>query len=123
MQVNRQARLPEGLRPDQATSANARFHHMPVDKAICTVVEGKNHNAFSWPEKSLDQFSVSNGAQGNDATSIVITGGALLGLAANHRVTANNFPHSPADPPSNQWHQSYCDQQSSVPHSRPPAPL
>ena len=123
MQVNRRARLPEGLRPDQATSANARFHLMPVDKAISTVVVGKKRYAFSWPEKSLDQFSVSNGVQGNDAASIVITDGALLGLAANHRVTANNFPHSPADPPSNQWHQSYYDQQSSVPQSRPPAPF
>ena len=119
MQVGRQPRIPEILWSDQATSATAQFHRMPVDRAICTAVMSRDHNAFSWPEKSLDQFSVSHGAQGDNATSMVVTDDALLGLAANHGGTANDFLHSPA--PSDQWYQSYCDQQSFVPYSRQPA--
>ena len=117
MQVSRQPPLP--LWPDQATLAAAQFHCMPVDRAICTAAVSRNHNAFSWPEKSLDQFSVSIGVQGDNATSMVITGDARLGLAANHWVTANDFSHSPT--PSSQRYQSYCDQQSFVPYSRQPA--
>ena len=119
MQVGRQSRFPEVPWSDQATSATAQFHRMSVDSAICTAVMSRDHNAFSWPEKSLDQFSVSHGAQGDNATSMVVTDDALLGLAANHGGTANDFLHSPA--PSNQWYQSYCDQQSFVPYSRQPA--
>ena len=119
MQVSRHPQLPGVLWPDQATSAAARFHLMPVDRAICTAVVSRDHNAFSCPEKSLDQFSVSSGVQGDNATSMVITDDALLGLAANHWVTANDFPHSPT--PSSQWCQSCCDQQSFVPYSQQPA--
>lgn len=64
-------------------------------------------------EKSLDQCSLC------DSTANVTTDGALLGLAANHRVAANNFPHSPATFPSIQSHQSCCDQHSFVSHSAP----
>ena len=119
MQVSRRLWHPEVVWPDQATSAVARFHHMPVDGAICTAVMSRDHNTFSWPEKRLDQFFVSSGVQGDNATSMMITGDAHLGLAANHWVTANDFPHSPA--PSSQWYQSCCDQQSFVPYSRQPA--
>ena len=117
MQVSRQLRHPEVLWSDQATSAVARFHHMPVDGAICTAVMSRDHNTFSWPDKSLDQFSVSSGVQGDNATSMVITGDAHLGLAANHWLTTNDFPHTT----SSQRYQSYCDQQSFVPYSRQPA--
>ena len=119
MQVSRQPPLPRVPWSDQATLAAAQFHCMPVDRATCTAAVSRNHNAFSWPEKSLDQFSVSSGVQGDTTTSMVITGDARLGLAANHWVTANDFPHSPT--PSSQWYQSYCDQQSFVPYSRQPA--
>ena len=119
MQVSRQPGHPKVLWSDQATSAVARFHHMPVDGVICTAVMSRGGNTFSCPEKSLDQFSVSSGVQGDNATSMVITDDALPGLAANHWVTANDFPNSPA--PSSQWYQSYCDQQSFVPYSRQPA--
>ena len=120
MQVSSQPRLPEVLWSDQATSAVARFHHMPVDGAICTAIVSRDHNTFSWPEKSLDQFSISSGVvKGDNATSMVFADDALLGLTANHRVTANDYPYSPA--PSSQWYQSYCDQQSFVPYSQQPA--
>ena len=120
MQANRQAWLPEGLWPGQAGSANVLFHHKPVRAAMCTVVVGNDHNNLSWMKKSLDQFSVSNGVRDDDTTTIVTTDDTLLGFAANHRVAANYFPHSPAaSPPSIQWHQSYCDQQSSASYSAP----
>ena len=118
MQVNRQTRLPKGLWPDRAASADVRFHHKPIHSATCTVVVGTDHNNLSWIEKSLDQFSVSNGVRDAD-TTIVTTDDALLGFAANHRVAANYFPHSPATAPSIQWHQSCCDQQGSASHSAP----
>ena len=120
MQVSGQLRFPEVQCSDQAT-ATARFHRMPVDRAICTAVVSRDHNTFSWPEKSLDQFSVSSEVQGDNATSMVITDDALLGLAANHWVTTNDFPDSPT--PSSQWYQSYCDQQSFVPYAQRPAHL
>ncbi len=77
---------------------------------------------MSWPEESLDRSFVSSRAQGDNTISIVPTDGAPLRLAASRRVTANDSPYSPANPPSDQWHQFCCDQQSSVAHSRPPAP-
>lgn len=123
MQVNKQTQPPQGLRSDQAqaTSANARFHHKPVDRAICGVVVGKDHDASSWPERSPDQSLVSNRVESNNTISIVPTDGTPLRLAANRRVTADDSPHSPASPTSDRWHQSRCDQQSPVAHSRPPA--
>ena len=117
MQVNRQTWLLKGLRPDQAASANIRFHHKPVRAAMCTMVVGNDHNYLLWMEKSLDQFSVSNGD--DDTTTIVTTDDAPLGLAANHRVAANCFPHSPATAPSIQWYQSDDDQHSCASHSAP----
>ncbi len=123
MQVNRQAQLPEGLEPDQATSANARFHHKPVHRANCTEVVGKGNNACALPEKSLDRFSVSNGAEGKNATSTVISHDALSGATANQRASANDFPLSLADPPSGQSLQSYCDQRGSVGYSQRQAPF
>ena len=113
MQVNRQAWLLEGPRHDPAASANVRFHRKPVREAVCLMVVSSGHNNLSWMEKSLDQCSLC------DSTANVTTDGALLGLAANHRVAANNFPHSPATLPSIQSHQSCCDQHSFVSHSAP----
>ena len=120
MQIYRQTQLSEGPRPGQATSADARFHHKPVHRAISTEAVGRDHNAFPYPEKSLDQFSVCSGVKGNNNTSIVITDGVLLGVAANQRVTANNFPHNFTNLPSNQRHQSYCNRRPSVLHSQTP---
>lgn len=120
MQVNMQTQLTEGPRPGQATSANPRFRHKPLHRAICTEVVGKDHNAYPCPEKSLDQFSVCSGVKGNNNTSIVTTDGPLLRVVGNQRGMANNFPHSLTNLPSNQAHQSYCDQHSSVLHSQTP---
>ena len=118
MQVYRQTQLTEGPRPGQATSADTRFRHKPVHIAIGTEAVGRDHNAFPYPEKSLDQFSVCSGVKGNNNTSIVITDDVLLRVAANQRVTANNFPHNLTNLPSNQRHQSYCNQRRSVLHSQ-----
>ena len=119
MQVSRQLRFPEVLWSDQATSATARLHSMPVDRAICTAVVSRDRNAFSWPEKGLDQFSISSGVQGGNANSMVIADDALLGLAANHWATSNDFPDSPA--PSSRRYQCRCDQQGFAPYSQRPA--
>ena len=120
MQVHRQTQLTEGPKPGQATSADARFLHKPVHRAIGTEAVGRDHNALPCPEKSLDQFSVCSGVKGNTNTSIVITDGALLRVAANQRVSANNFPHSLTNLPSNQGHQYYCNRRRSVLHSQTP---
>ena len=120
MQVKRQTQLTEGLRPGQATSADTRFRHKPVHRGIRTDAVDRDRYAFSCLKKSLDQFSVRSGVKGNDTTSIVIIDSAPLKVATNRRITANNFPHSLTNLPSNQGRQSYFDQHSSVLHSQPP---
>lgn len=112
MQVNRPAWLLKGLWPDQATSANTQFHHKPVRAAMHPVVVGNSHNSLLSLEKSLNQFSISNGVRDDD-TTIVTTDHAPL------RFAANDFPRSPATPPSTHWHRFYRDQHSSASYSEP----
>ena len=109
MQVSRRALLPERLWPDQADSANVLFHRRPVRSAMSTVGVGNDHDNLSWMDKSLDQFSVSNG---NDDTTSVTTDDALLGYTANHRVAANYARPATV-------HHSYLDQQGAFSHSAP----
>ena len=52
-------------------STTGQFDNKLVQRALCTVIVGKNQDAFAWVEKSLDKFAISKGAESGKSIVIV----------------------------------------------------